>query len=393
MRGAGATGGLSWRALRIGAVSLCALAGVAIGLGAPVALARSLGVDHPPLDINLLGNLRARLERLGPRLPFGPRPRLYVVGDSTVLSYARGRTIPVRLQQQLDALVGSQRSPLVQNFSAPGMSFFDHYLLADLFAANPPDLLVVNFNVANISTHRRVDLVRPPLAGALQLRRIPEALGMPLHEFGMTADRVLFYVAIVQAGGLEPWWWLSREQVRIAQGRKDLERWLGAHLSPTRAGAAPEAAFERRLRAARMDGFLEPGRLRYTARGERDHFGQALEGVDTHHETIQTVDRTLAAYRRAGIDVVFYVNPTNVEHLERVGVYDPEGFGRTLAALEEVVRRNGAEYVDLHDLLPDAGFRDAAGHFATSKVDGPLRVAEALAPVVIEKMGSPAGRR
>lgn len=381
------------RALRLGMVSLCALAGLAVGLGAPIALARGLGVDHPPLDINLLGNLHKRLQRLGPAPSFRARPRLYVVGDSTVLSYPRGRTIPVRLQQQLDALAGPRRSPLVHNFSAQGMSFFDHYLLADLFAASPPDLLVVNFNVANISTHRRTDLVRPPLAGALAPRRIPEALGMPLHEFGMTADRVLFYVAIVQAGGLEPWWWLAREQVRIAQGRKDLERWLGARLSPTSKGGAPEAVFQHRLGAARMSGLLEPGHLRYTARGERSHFGPALEGVDTRHETIQTVDRTLAAYRRAGIDVVFYVNPTNVENLERVGVYDPEGFGETLAALEEVVRRNGAEYVDLHDLLPDSGFRDAAGHFATGEVDGPLRVAEVLAPVVLQKMRSPAGRR
>jgi hypothetical protein len=391
--GAGATGGLRRRALRIGMVSVCALAGVAIGLGAPVALARGLGVGHPPLDINLLRNLHERLQRLGPAPPARWRPRLYVLGDSTVLSYPRGRTVPVRLQEELDARVGPRRSPRVYNFAARGMSFFDHYLLADLFAKSPPDLLVVNFNVANISTHRRVELVRPPLAGALEPRRIPEALGMPLHEFGMTADRVLFYVAIVQAGGLEPWWWLSREQVRIAQGRKDLERWLGARLSPTRAGAAPETVFQRRLGAARMSGLLEPGHQRYTARGERDHFGAALQGVDTRHETLQVVDRALAAYRRAGIDVVFYVNPTNVENLQRVGVYDAEGFDRTLAALEDVVRRNGAAYVDLHDLLPDAGFRDAAGHFATDEVDGPLRVAEALAPVVVERMGSPAGGR
>lgn len=381
------------RAAKLGAVALCLLLGVAVGLGGPIALAGSRGVEHPPLDITMLGFMREKVAEARAR-PRGAKPLVDVLGDSTVISYPRRRSVPERLQQQLDSLVGRRRAPQVQSLAGLGMSFFDQYMLADMLAESPPDLLVINFNLANLSTRWRLDLVRPPLAGALALRRIPEALTLPLQDFGLTADRLLLYVAIVRAGGFEAWRWLSGEQARVSQARVDLERWLGARLSPApRTGDAPEEVFERRRRADRMQGRMQPGRLRYTARGEREHLGPALSGVEPEHETIQAVDRTLAAYRRAGIEVIFYVNPTNVENLERVGVYDAAGLGRTLAVLREVVERNGADFVDLHELLPDAGFRDAAGHFSTAEVDGPLRVAEALAPVVIRKLGlKPNGR-
>ena len=80
------------------------------------------------------------------------------------------------------------------------------------------------------------------------------------------------------------------------------------------------------------------------------------------------------------------MNPTNIDNLERVGVYDPESFGQTIQAVREVSGACDVKLVDLHDLLPDAGFRDPAGHFSTDdEVDGPLLVARELVPVVLER--------
>jgi len=374
------------RALRPAGLLVCALLGVAAGLGVPIALARGYGVEHKALDINILDFMRHQVDRMLERRP-SRVPRVYVLGDSTLISYPPGRTVPARLQKELDALGGVKNGVRVHSMAALGMTFFDQYFVADLIAEAPPDLLVINFHLPTISTHRRVDFVRPPLAGALSPRRIPEALGMPLNEFGMTADRMLLYVAIVQLGAFDTWKWLIAEQTRIARGRAELELWLGRRFSPMpRSGAAPEEAWELLLQAARTQGSLEKGGRRYTASGEEHHFGPALQGVSADHETLQAVAKTLAAYRRAGIDVILYVNPTNIDNLKRVGVHDAEGLARTLASLEELAQANGAGFVDLHDLLPDAGFRDAAGHFSTGEIDGPRRVAEALAPMVLEKL-------
>ena len=57
--------------------------------------------------------------------------------------------------------------------------------------------------------------------------------------------------------------------------------------------------------------------------------------------------------------------------------------------LESVVRGAGSDYLDLHDLLPDAAFRDAAGHLGTAAVpDAPRRVGAAVAQHLTARTGS-----
>jgi hypothetical protein len=74
-----------------------------------------------------------------------------------------------------------------------------------------------------------------------------------------------------------------------------------------------------------------------------------------------------------------------VEHIEAAGSDDPTGLARTLTSIESVSLRAGGRFIDLHDLLPDAGFRDVAGHLsATNTIDGPKQVASRIAPIVVE---------
>jgi hypothetical protein len=67
-----------------------------------------------------------------------------------------------------------------------------------------------------------------------------------------------------------------------------------------------------------------------------------------------------------------------------------EGLDRTLAQIAAVVGRRGASFVDLHDALPDAAFRDYLDHY----VDGPdlqgsRLIAERLAPQVFDSLIRP----
>jgi hypothetical protein len=74
-----------------------------------------------------------------------------------------------------------------------------------------------------------------------------------------------------------------------------------------------------------------------------------------------------------------------VRHVEAVGAANPDGLARTLQSIRIASEGAGARFVDLHDLLPDAGFRDYGGHLdVRGDVDGPLRLARRLAPLVLD---------
>jgi hypothetical protein len=85
-----------------------------------------------------------------------------------------------------------------------------------------------------------------------------------------------------------------------------------------------------------------------------------------------------------------YVAPIEVGTIERAGLLDSDGLARTLSAIEAVARSRDADFADLHDLLPGDGFRDAPGHLAwQGEVDGPARLADALAPLIASLVATP----
>ncbi|MBW2293194.1 MAG: hypothetical protein JRG94_12920 [Deltaproteobacteria bacterium] len=93
---------------------------------------------------------------------------------------------------------------------------------------------------------------------------------------------------------------------------------------------------------------------------------------------------TVRAHVRLGSDVLVYVNPINVEHIEQLGLLDESGLAQSLDHATAAVTRNGGHFVDLHQIFPDAAFRDRSGHFAyEGEINGPVELAERLAPSVV----------
>jgi hypothetical protein len=85
------------------------------------------------------------------------------------------------------------------------------------------------------------------------------------------------------------------------------------------------------------------------------------------------------------VEVVLYVAPLNVEHLERVRVYDAAGAARAVARVHDVAEGLGAGFLDLHALLPDSAFADHNDHLhVEGPVDGASMVARRLLPLVLE---------
>lgn len=357
---------------------------VAAALAAPSGLFRALDAfEVKEVEVGL-----DVIEQIGlPETPWPDsddgRTHIAFLGDSMVVSYPEGRRIPEQLQQRLDALSGEPGRLRVHSLAAPGMGPFDYYLLADLVVAAHPDVVILSFNLTSLADAWRGTFSRPELAGFIEPSRLPRALGLPLDWIGITADRLLGYVALVQAGGFEPWRELSSQQARLGGARTIVARKLGAWL----AGNADKRFSRQSLNHLKARMVVEKTQ-RLTLEGAEDRFGKALAGVTPDEPTLDVLGAAIRVFRDHDIQVVVYTNPTNVEHLEAVGAANPQGLALTLASIEEVSRDAGARFVDLHDLLPDRGFRDFAGHLAFKGAvpDGPLLLARKLAPIVAESV-------
>jgi hypothetical protein len=202
----------------------------------------------------------------------------------------------------------------------------------------------------------------------------------------VSADRLFFYRALVALGVFDAWHWLQRQQVRLAYAYWSAARWLQAAARIENGLAFRMLHKQAELRRDKTSAF------RATAYAARTLLGPALQGLDRDDPALEVLDALLRRFEAAGIAVLVYVAPINVEHLSSIGAYDARGMARTSGRIEAVSRRRGAAFLDLHDLLPDAAFADHLDHLVQDvEPEGSRAVADRLAPLVAERVrGTPA---
>jgi hypothetical protein len=168
-----------------------------------------------------------------------------------------------------------------------------------------------------------------------------------------------------------------------------LEKWFDAALGSDASTAitlASQNASHLRIRY--------PYTQRYNLRGEREHFDRVLQELAPDHPVLVMLGAAVRFFTTEGIDTLVYLNPINVEHLALLGVLDEAALQETVNVIERVVLESGGDFLDLHDLLPDRGFRDGPGHFAfEGEIDGPARLARALAPHIVPRAERPQPRQ
>jgi len=339
-------------------------------------------IEAPPVGMDFI----SLWKRSSPRFAKRERGRdeVFFLGDSTVIAYPGGHSIPKRLGERVEKLARGKPKIRVRPVGAMGFGPFDYYLFADEIVRSRPDQIVVPFNLASLAESWDRS-PRRELAGWVASDRILELLTLPIHVIGLSADQVLYYGALVRAGAVDPWYRLTVEQARVGRA------WRAVTDAVRFTDENPSEIFrmERAYHGASRSILLNSDR--FNAASSLYFFGAALGGVATDDPKLRALDGTLRRFRQARIATLVYVVPLNVEHLQRVGVLNESGLAETLASIERVVRENGGRFVDLHALLPDAGFRDAFGHFtADEAIDGPARVAARLAPWVVEQARKPA---
>lgn len=330
---------------------------------------------------DLLDQQVARIAR--PRTLGGPGQRVVYLGDSTVSSYEKGDPLPARSERMLKHLLGERRIEVV-NGAAPGAGVTQYAFLSDVVAGYQPDLVVWQISFFQLTDRWTRENGAPELVGFVDADRLPALLAMPFERYRLSLADILLQQSIARLG-LHDLHTLVREaQIRFGHIRDVAED----ALDPNARGNKPEKRAQLLQRQSYLGRHREPGpRVRYSAHGERVHFEDTLEGLDEDDPLLRLLGWGIRPLTERGIDVLVYLNPTNIENLERVGVYDEAGLARTVDALRATVESNGAHFLDLHAMLSDEAFLDAAGHFDENEhLDAPRfvvsQVSEAMLPIL-----------
>jgi hypothetical protein len=337
-------------------------------------------LELPPQETNLnaVWGIQGRLRWLSSKSPHPRLQRVAWLGDSTLIKEPGEPPVSLRLQERVRELTGNRPRVRVRTVAAPGQSAYEYYFLADSVVRSRPDQLLVLFQLSTLGEIWRQRFRRPEIAGWVSPRRLFEVLGLPVSEVGLTTDRLLLGMAIVGAGGGDAWIRLQKEQGRVDRARRDLGDWIAAQT-----GTLSLEELERIAGVQFAATYHTEDWRRWNERGARPHYQTAFSGASPDDPVLQMLAAALRIYREAGIHTHLYVGPANVEHFQRLGIYDEQGIAETLAVLRRIANEHGAEFSDLHALLPDRGFRDAGGHLAWGgDFDAQGEVIEVLAPRV-----------
>ncbi|MCH2184833.1 hypothetical protein MK280_03070 [Myxococcota bacterium] len=295
--------------------------------------------------------------------------RIAVVGDSTAVGYPPDRRLSARLAQRWQTEWPSAR---VFDFSQVGLGPLEQWAMAEVLAGARPDGVLLGFNLASLSPAWEEHPRRPEWVGWVPPERLPRSSAL-LARMGMSLDELASAVGVVAAGGQNLWRAVLHGRQQIAtQRRRSLARLGGpvARPAPYPYGDPVRAYLNRPEGAQRLSAVLE------------EQYAAAFSGVERDRVSLSLLGETVHRLHGVGAEVWVFVVPINLEVLRNQAFFDEQGLARTLKRLQGVVESAGGRWMDLHTLLPAAGFQDVGGHFTLSPLDGPDRVAEALAAAI-----------
>lgn len=333
-----------------------------VGVGSLlIAILDAAGQKYATVELDQVAFLDSLLRK---NADYDGPPRIVYLGDSLSMppsdSAVRSRkasrierATPTELRRLLRLRGGSSDPKSLLNVSTPGLTAYSHYFMSERLADLGADRFILSVNLGWFSRGRTAQ--QPSLSGLLPPKRWPEAARLPLHTLGLSADEVVAAYGILAAGHVESWRALQREQVRFQLGVRRFSRAFAAAL-----GRPAAANVGVRLASQRASNRSASGRP--TRAGAFLRWGPILRGLGPDDPTLVMLDALLRRLQESGARILVMVAPTNVDALEALGMYDHDGFETSLAQIRQTAERNGADFLDLHNLLPDAAFRDPTDH-------------------------------
>ena len=359
---------------RLGLVIGVAVA-LAVGLFLSLGVAKVLeGADiaAPRTNLDVLGLFQSRLVEVK-----AARGIAYL-GDSTGMSGKGAKySIPGRLGISLQK---NPARPPVVSLAEAGLGPMDFYLLAEEVSRSQPTAVILSVNLAALSHFWSQRLSHPEFATAMRGDRWLEAFGLPSVVNGVKADRLILYPGLRALGLGEVWRDVNRYQAQFLRGWTELGIALGSR-GEVGYGESPKPRGSVPIESPQDQFALLEERLRQQ---QWNHYGKAIRGVDPDDPSLQILAATLRHWEGLDIPILMVVIPINVELVQGLGLDDPEGRKQTLDALAHVAQDNSAEFLDLHDLLPQESFADWQGHYSLdSKPHGPSLIAARIEPVLV----------
>gem|GEM_PF-6278133 len=295
--------------------------------------------------------LGTRSEQRDPHPSRAPA-RVALLGDSTVLFYPTGQKLFEHMNRYLEKVHADLQ---VDSFAAPGMWSLQYYELQQLVSQTRSRWAVLAFNLASLSDDFQNNFGRWDVVGWVPPPRLVEASRLTLGHWPITLDQLLLSVVAVRLGLEKRWFDLRFTQVRQVHALGHLRRSLG-QLRGMHPDGLPAHTIGRAWDPKR------PGRPSQTAIARK--YGRSFSGVGIDDPVLALLGATVRHFREEGVRVLVYVVPANMQHFARHGFREGPGLQKTLASLRKVVEQGGGEFLDLHAMLPDSGFRDIGGLFS-----------------------------
>jgi hypothetical protein len=313
------------------------------------------GVARPNMTLDLIPRValfRNQLKRDHARV------RVAMVGDSMTFTDGPGVSMPEWVRRELVARQGKRRTGVhVLSWAAWGTA--PEYSMVDEIAQAKPDLLVLELNLRLLGPAPLGAVSYPELSGHIANDRLFEAAFLPLSHAGVTLGRMLFYRGVVLTAHESQFSDVLTRQAMLFDTREPLEKWLDAK-THTRSYEDRRLAWGYTLSAR----YLAPGtrHSRDSLPHARDALGDVIDGIREDHPRLVVLRAMLRDFRRAGVPVLVWVSPINLDHLARLGL-GLDGIERSMTTIQKAVEGSGARFVDLHALLHDDDFADAGDHY------------------------------
>lgn len=313
-----------------------------------------------------------------------------LLGDSTLLTApdmkAPGKqALPERIVAALHKYGEHGEQIVLSTLRVPGLGPTAMYLISQEIIDARPDRVVLSLNLRSFSYDALRTFSYGETAGWLAPSQLFEALSLPLFHGGLTADRLLFYRALVTCGAERTW-----PEVRRLQGRAfRLREWLATR-ADSAFGITADADMQFALgiaRWVRLTAAVDKLPRQSRAAAERS-LRPMWRGLSSQNPSLQILSTVIARFTRANIPVLVYTAPINVEHLRKLGLPMAQ-LERSMQTIARVVRKQGGEFADFHAVLPERAFRDPGDHFTfDGQPNGTFRLASYVAAALVKSVPS-----
>lgn len=280
------------------------------------------------------------------------RPFVVWMGDSTIESRSGNPSYPRLLQRSLGNRVE------IREVGLPGFTSFHFYYILGPILDLDPDLVVMVANIRMFYGDGTAAALQD-LASEIPAAELWRTLALPISN-QITLSRLLGYRLLRTRTGEQAFFFA--EGVRTMFQEAKFWSFLPGAEVPAKVSADDWLQLDRALEA-----------------NFHEAFGAA---IDRSHPLARMLQAAVAMCTRRGVPALVVASPIPVEKLALRGHYPAQIYRERMAVLGTMVREAGGEFVDLHDRLPDAGFRDFTGHFSPA---GNQQLAQIVEPLVVRR--------